>query len=166
MTRLASRFLVIWTRIESRWEKWWLDSSNVFCRMSQLESQSMTRVRVIFTKSVNLCWTNTVRLHTKKWAIFVSVMIKIGANFLLWLFSRAMLYFKDQVSPTCAEKDLRLLLLRGQQGNILTLYRGFNAVFVYHDHGRGPHTVRPTLSLFQIPVSDLSVSDSNPIQKL
>jgi len=35
-------------------------------------------------------------------------MIKIGGNFLFCLSSRAMLNFKDQVSPTCIEEDLRL----------------------------------------------------------
>ena len=40
MTRLESRFLV--TRLESRWEKRWLDSSHVFHKMTRarLESES------------------------------------------------------------------------------------------------------------------------------
>ena len=36
-------------------------------------------------------------LHKKKWALFASVMIKIGANLLFWLSSHVMLYFNDQV---------------------------------------------------------------------
>jgi len=52
----------------------------------------------------------------KKWEFFASEMIKIGDNFLFWLSSRAVLYFKDQVSPTCTEVDLKgLLSFRGQQ---------------------------------------------------
>jgi len=35
-------------------------------------------------------------------------LIKIGGNFLFCLSSRAKLHFKDQVSPTCTEGDLRL----------------------------------------------------------
>jgi len=41
----------------------WLDSSH----SHWLESQSLTRVRVIFTKSLSSWWTNPVRLRTKKW---------------------------------------------------------------------------------------------------
>jgi len=33
MTRLNSRFLVTRTRLQSRWERWWLDSSHVYHRM-------------------------------------------------------------------------------------------------------------------------------------
>jgi len=44
----------------------------------------------------------------KEISIFASVMIKIGANFMFCLSSRAMLHFKDQVSPTCIEEDLGL----------------------------------------------------------
>jgi len=80
-----------------------LDPSHVFNRMSWLdsESQSMTRVRVILTKSLSPWWTNPVGLYTKKWAFSASMMIKIGVNFLFCLSSRATLHFKDQVSPTC-----------------------------------------------------------------
>jgi len=39
-----------------------LDWSHVF--------HKMTRVRVIFTKSLSSWWTNPVRLHTKNWAFF------------------------------------------------------------------------------------------------
>jgi len=51
---------------------------------------------------------NPLHLHTKKGAFSPSAMIKIGSNFLLCLSSCAMLHFKDQVSPTCTEADLRL----------------------------------------------------------
>jgi len=108
MTRLESWFVVTRTQLESRWEKWWFDSSHVFHKMTRLESQSMTRIRVIFTISLSSWWTNPVRLHTKKWAFFASMMIKIGANFLFCLSSFAMLHFKDQVSPPCVEVDLWL----------------------------------------------------------
>jgi len=40
---LGSRFLVTRTQLESRWEKWWLDSSHVFHRLTRLKSQSRTR---------------------------------------------------------------------------------------------------------------------------
>jgi len=56
-TRLESWFLVTRTRLGSRSEKWWLDSSHVFHRMTRLDSSHSqwleTRVRVIFTKSVS-----------------------------------------------------------------------------------------------------------------
>ena len=39
-TRLELRFLATRTRLESRREKWWLDSSHVFHRMTRLESES------------------------------------------------------------------------------------------------------------------------------
>jgi len=42
-TWLESLFMETRTRLESRWEKWWLDSSHVFHKMTRLESQSMTR---------------------------------------------------------------------------------------------------------------------------
>jgi len=90
---LESRFLVTLTRLDSRWERWWLASSHVFHRM--------TRVRVIFAKSQSLWSTNPVCLHTKKWLFFGPVMIKIGANFLFWLSSRSILCPKGQVFITC-----------------------------------------------------------------
>jgi len=43
-------------------------------------------------------------------------MIKIGGNFLFCLSSRAMLHFKDQVSPTCIEGDLSLYFRLGVSG--------------------------------------------------
>jgi len=107
------------TWLESRWEKWLLHSSHVTHRMTRLESQSMTRVRVIFTKSLSHWWTNPVHLDTKKWAFFASVMIKLGANFVFWLSSCSVLSLKDQLSPTCTEVDLTLWFwLRGQEGII------------------------------------------------
>ena len=125
MTRLESWSVVTRTQLESRWEKWWFDSSHVFHKMNRLESQSMTRVRVIFTISLSSWWTNPVRLHTKKWAFFASMMIKIGANFLFCLSSFAMLHFKDQVSPPCVEVDLWFAFMERSVGhNILTPYRG------------------------------------------
>ena len=80
-------------------------------------SDSVTRVRVIFTTPLSLWWPSPIRLHTKKWTYFAALMmIKIGPSFLFWLPSRAMLHFKDQVSPTCSEVDLRPVtdLLIGQ----------------------------------------------------
>jgi len=117
----------------------------------------MTRVRVIFTISLSSWWTNPVRLHTKKWAFYASVMIKIGPNFLFCLSSCAMLYFKDQVSPPCAEVNLRLFFHWGvSRTQYITTLSWFYAVFAYRDHGSGPHTV--TLSLFQTPVKWLKFS--------
>ena len=37
-----------------------------FHKMTRLELQSMTRVRVIFTIYLSYGWTNSVRLHIKK----------------------------------------------------------------------------------------------------
>jgi len=131
-----------------------LDASHVFHRMTRLESQSVTRDKVIFTKSLSSWWTNPVRLHTKKWAFFAWVMIKIGGNFLFCLFTRVVLHFKDQVSPTCIRgswDDFAFTEDEGSAGHsILTPYLWFNVVFAYRDHGSGPHT--ETSSLFQMPV--------------
>ena len=78
-----------------------LDSSHVFHRMTRLESQSMTRVRVIFTKSLS-CWqTNPLHVHLKKWTFFASVMIKIGANFLFCLSSHSMLHLRIKRPNLC-----------------------------------------------------------------
>ena len=111
MTRLEPQFLVTLTRLESRWGRWWLDSSHVFHRMTRLDSSHNqwleARVRIIFAKSQSLWSTNPVCLHTKKWSLFGPVMIKIGANFLFWLSSRVILYPKGQVFITCTEVDLR-----------------------------------------------------------
>ena len=121
------------TRLDSSYDFCWLglDSSHVkkngdLTRLESCFSQNdSTRVRVIFTKFLSSWWTNPVRSHTKKWAFFASVMIKIDRNFLFCLSSRAMLHFKDQVSPTSIEGDLRLALTEGWAGhNILTPYRG------------------------------------------
>jgi len=89
-----------------------LASSHVFHRMTRLESQSMTRVRVIFTKSLSSWWANPVRLHTKKWGFFASVMIKIGGNFLFWLSSCAML--QSSVPNLRRGRPETLLSLRSQ----------------------------------------------------
>jgi len=112
------------TRLDSSDDFWWLelDSSHVEqngdstwleSRFSQndsnrIESQWMTRdsSQSHLSKSLSSWWTNPVRLHTKKWWFFASVMI--GGNFLFWLSSCAMLHFEDQVFPTCVEADLRL----------------------------------------------------------
>jgi len=118
--------------------------------MNQLESQFMTRDKVIFTKSLRFWWTNPVRLHTWN-EFFASVMIKIGGNFLFCLSSCAMLHFKDQVSPTCEEGDLRLFFHWGvSREQYIDTLSWFNVVFAFRDHGSGPHTV--TLNFFQIPV--------------
>jgi len=74
------------TRVKLK--KCWLESSRVTFFTEWLDSIrviSMTRVRVIFTKSLSLWQRNPGRLHTKKCAFLSSMMIKIGANFLFWL---------------------------------------------------------------------------------
>ena len=120
MTRLEPRILVTRTRLESRWVKWWLDSTRITFFTEWLDSSHTqwlkTRVRVVFTKSLSSWWINPVPLHTKKWVFFASVMIKIGKNFLFWLPSRAML--QVQVSPSCTEIDLRFCIHWGQKGTI------------------------------------------------
>ena len=90
----------------------------------------------------------------KEMSIFASVMIKIVGNFLFCLSSRDMLHFKDQVSPTCVEGDLRLCFHWGvSMAQYIDTLSWINVVFVYchyRDHGSGLHT--ETLSVFQIPV--------------
>jgi len=108
---LESRFLVTLTRLESRWERWWLDSTQVTFFTEWLDSSHNqwleTRVRVIFEKSQSLWSTNPVCLRAKKWSFSAPVMIKICANFLFWFSSRVILYPKGQVFITCTEVDLR-----------------------------------------------------------
>ena len=116
------------TRLETRWEKWWPDWTRVKFFTEWFDSSHNqwfeTRVRVIFTKSLSSWLTNPVRLYTKEWAFFASVMITISATFLFWLSSRAMLPFKDQMSPTCTEVNLRLAFTEVFAGhNIFTPYR-------------------------------------------
>ena len=111
-----------------------------------------TRVRVIFTKSLSLSITHPIRLHTKKWAFFALVMIKICTDFLLCLSSRAILHFEHQVSPSCTALDLRLCFhWRESRAQYIDSLSWFIA-FAYRDrnHDSGTHTV--TLSLCQIPV--------------
>ena len=154
------------TRVDSSHDFWWFglnsshvekngDSTRVTFFTEWLDSSHNqwpeTLFRVIFTKSLSLGCTNWIRLHTKKWAFFASVMIKIGANFPSWLSSRAMLHCKDQVSPTCAEVYMRCCFLwRVSRAQYIDTLSWFNVVFAYRDHGSGPHPV--TLSFFQIPV--------------
>jgi len=53
-----------------------------------------------------------------------------------------MLHFKDQVTSTCIEVDLRFcfhwLVSRAQYIDTLSW---FSAAFAYRDHGSEPHTV-------------------------
>jgi len=100
-TRLEIRFLVTLTRLESLWEKGWLDSTRVTFFTEWLDSSHNqwleTGVRVIFAKSQGVWSTNPVCLHTKEWSFFGPVIIKIGANFLFWLLGGVVLYPKGQV---------------------------------------------------------------------
>ena len=149
------------TRVSLRKIVTGLDSSHVFHKMTRLDSSHSqwleTPVTVIFTVSLSSWWTNPVRLHAKKWAFCASVMVKIGANFLFCLSSCAMLHFKDQVSPTCVNVDLRLCFHWGiSRAQYIDTLSWFNVVFAYRDHGSGPHAV--TLNLFQIPVKCLKFS--------
>jgi len=121
----------------------WLDSSH----NQWLE----TRVRVFFTKSLNLWWTNPVHLRTKKWASFALAMIKIIANFLSCLSSPSMLHFKHQVSPTCTEVEQRHFFhWEVSRAQYIDTLSWFNVLFAYSDHDSGSHTA--TFSLFQIPL--------------
>ena len=139
-TRATLRKLV--TRPESRFSQ--NDSTRVTINDWRLESES-------FYKISEFLMDNPVRLHTKKWAFFASVMVKTGANFLFWLSTDAMLYFKDQVSPSCTEVDLRFCFHGAiSRTEFIDILSQFIVVFAYCDHGNGPHTV--TLSLYHIPV--------------
>jgi len=121
---LESRFLV--TRLESSWEKWWLDSSHVFHRMTRPDSSHNEWLESSnFYKISETLMDKPSSFAHKETSIFASVIIKIGANFPFWLSSRAMLHFQDQVSPTCAEVDPRLCFHWGSTGhNILKPYCG------------------------------------------
>ena len=131
------------TRLESRSSQ--NGSTRVTVNDSRLESES-------FLHNLSFWRTNPSRLRTKKWASFASVMIKIGGNFPFCLSSRAMLHFKDQVSPTCMEEDPRPCLHWGaSRAQYIDNLSWFNVVFAYRDHGSGSHTVN--LRLFLIPVN-------------
>jgi len=67
-------------------------------------------------------------------------MIKFGANFLFGLSRCAILHFKDQVSPTCTEVDLRLCFHRGVS-RVQYIDTLFNVVFAYREHGSGPQAL-------------------------
>ena len=57
--------------------------------------------------------------HRKMSISLLQWYLTISENFLFWLSSRAMLPFKDQVSPTCTEIHLRLCFsLMGQQSTV------------------------------------------------
>jgi len=154
MTRLESRFLVTRTRVESRWEKWWLDSTRVTFFIEWLDSTRVTffiewldsshsqwletRVRVIFTKSLSSWLTNPLRVHLKKWAFFASVMIKIGTNFLFCLSSRSMLHFKDQ-APQLASgvQDPDVGVQSGRILGIFWIWIALDIVFFSTGSGTG-----------------------------
>jgi len=51
-TRLESRFLVTRTRLESRWERWWLYSNRLESRFSQNDS---TRVTINDSSQSHFC---------------------------------------------------------------------------------------------------------------
>jgi len=110
-TQLESRFLVSRTRLESRWEKWSLDSSHAFHR-----SQSMTRdsSQNHFYKIFEFLIDKPSSFAHKNMSTFTSMMIKLGALFPFWL-SRAMLHFTDQVFPTFTQVDLKRCLHWGAQ---------------------------------------------------
>jgi len=65
-------------------------------------------------------------------------MIKVGGNFLFCLSARAMVHFKDQVSPTCTEGDLRLSFHWGViRAQYIDNFSWFNVVFACRDHAVG-----------------------------
>jgi len=92
-------------------------------RFSQNES---TWVRVIFAKSLTVWLTNPVCLKTKKWTLFTSVMIKIGAFFVFLLSGRYMLHFKDENVPNLHRSRIETSIFTQEPArrNILTHYRG------------------------------------------
>ena len=132
MTPLESRFLVTRTRLESRWEKWWLDSSHVFHRMFRLDSSHsqwlVTRVRVVFTKSLNSWWTNPLRLHTKKWAFFLLESWSRLAEIFCFACLVVLCCILRLKCPQLTKRETwDLVTLRGQQNTIYywqTPYRG------------------------------------------
>jgi len=69
-------------------------------------------------------------------------MTKIGGNFLFCLSSRSMLHFKDQMSPTCTEVDLRLFFdWRVSRAQYIDNLSWFNAVLDNDDPGSWSHTM-------------------------
>ena len=88
MTRLESWFLVTRTRLEWRWEKWWLDSTRVTVNDS---SQSH------FYKISEFLIDKPTSCALKEKSMFCFSDDQDWCKFSVCLSSRSMLHFKDQV---------------------------------------------------------------------
>jgi len=140
---------------------------SIFYRMTQLESQSRTlnSSQSHFYKISEFLMDKSSSIAHKEMSIFASVMIKIVANFLFWLSGRAMLHFKDQVSLTCTEADLRLCFnWRVSRAQYVDTLSRFNVAFAYRDHAIGLILWLWIFCRYQQSIS--SFSDSNSVQKL
>ena len=138
MTGLESRFLVTRTRVTLRKMVARLESRFSQNDSTRFESQLMSRF-----------------IYTQKMSVFASAMIKIGANFLFWLFSRAMLHLGIKCLQLAQRKAWDFAFHWGAcRAQYIDTSSQFNAGFVYRDHGRWQwsHTDTVTWSLFQIPV--------------
>jgi len=128
-------FLVTRTLLDSRWKKWWLDSTRVTFFTEGLGSSHsqwlQTRVRGIFTKALSSWWTNPIHLHTKKWPLFALLMI-LREIFCFACLVVLCCIFKYQVSPTFLEADLRLRFHCGvSRAQYIDTLSWFNVVFAY-----------------------------------
>jgi len=121
------------------------DSSRVTVSDSRLESESFLQNLWVPDGQTQFACTQRNEHFLLLW------LSRLAEIFCFDLFSRAMLHFKDRVSPTCIEGDLRLCFHWGvSRAQYIDALSWFKVVFAYRDHGRGPHTV--TLCLLQIPV--------------
>jgi len=121
--------------------------------MTRLESQSITRdsSQSHFYKSSEFLMDKPNSFAHKEMGNFGFSNDQDWGDFLFCLHICVMLHFKDQVSPTCTEVDLRFFFrCRVSRAQYIDTLSWFNEMFAYSDHGSGPHTV--TLSLLQIPV--------------
>jgi len=170
-TRPESRFLVTRTRLVSRWELCWFDSTRVIFFAEWLDSshnqwldsshnQWLDSSQSHFYKISEPLMDKPGYLHTKKWAFVVSVMITIGENFPFWLSSHVMLHFKDQVLPI-TPKTL-LFNWGARRAEYIDTLSWFNVAFAHCDHGSRPYRPSVTLSLFQIKWFKFLKSTSNP----
>ena len=126
-----------------------LKSSHVFHRMTRLESQSITRVRAIFTKSLSSWWTNPLRVHLKKWAFLLQWWSRLAQIFCFTCL--VVLYYilwikRPNMHRGRPETLFHWRVSRAQ--NIDTL-SWFNSVFEHCYPGNRSHTVTWVFSRYQ-----------------
>jgi len=73
------------TRASNVEKRWWFDSSYVFCRVARLESQIMTRVRVIFYKISKQLVDKLSSFAHKEMLLLLPLCLILALLFPFWL---------------------------------------------------------------------------------